>query len=112
MANRIITAVLTGLAVGALMGAGVVQYATLTADILLARTDLHYRSARYNSLQNEDSALLRNDGMTGIRSAEPAPARGAAPAQLPRSGCMRIDDGAARATCLEQLINAIIDTNK
>jgi hypothetical protein len=110
MANRkTVLAVLTGLLVGALMGAGVIQYAELTADVLMARTDYHYRSARYNSQQESDPALLRNDGMTGVRGTEPKTAtlRGAASAKESARSCNRIGDMTARAKCLNKVIDSL-----
>lgn len=59
-------AALVGVLVGVLMGAGAVHTAELTADMLLARTDFHYRSQRYNETVN-DEGLQRDDGLVGAR---------------------------------------------
>jgi len=57
---------LVGVLAGVLIGAGAVQTAELTADLLIARTDFNYRSQRYNhDLANE--GIQRGDGMTGAR---------------------------------------------
>lgn len=59
-------AAFVGVLVGVLMGAGAVHTAELTADMLLARTDFHYRSARYNQVTSDES-IMRDDGLTGAR---------------------------------------------
>ncbi len=59
-------AAFVGVLVGVLIGAGAVHTAELTADMLLARTDFHYRSARYNQVTT-DNSLYRDDGFTGAR---------------------------------------------
>jgi hypothetical protein len=64
--NTIVT-VLTGLVVGALLGAGAMQYASLTANMLVARTDDNYRSQRYNSTLDAEG-IYRSDGLPGARS--------------------------------------------
>lgn len=111
MANRTTLAVLTGLVVGALMGAGAVQYATLTADILVARTYDSYRSQRYNSLQGSP-AELRNDGMAGVRSpTSKAATHGAGSTKLSTRTCVKYSNPIERSECLEKLIESYVQEN-
>lgn len=114
MANRTTIAVLTGLVVGTLMGAGAVQYATLTADILVARSSQIYRNQR--SINEAKEQGLEDEGKTGIdlkwhSAAARTQARGASAKQAV-SGCTRINDGAARAACLQDLIDQITSENE
>jgi len=59
--------VLLGLLVGVILGIGTVQVAELSADLLLARTDLNYRSQRYNRVLDMEQ-MNRSDGLEGARA--------------------------------------------
>lgn len=114
--NKTRVAVLVGMLAGVLMGAGAVHYAELTADLLIARTDFHYRSQRYNDTLN-NQGFNRDDGMVGARRLDwrneetrtekaPAPAlRGSAIEKL------RYCEGQSpvrRSQCLVNAANAIL----
>ncbi|ALM09665.1 MAG TPA: hypothetical protein DEB30_00755 [Candidatus Peribacter riflensis] len=117
MANRHIrVAALTGLLVGVLMGAGVVHYAELTADLLIARTDYNYRSQRYNR-ELDMQGLNRDDGIVGARRlewsndetrTEKAPATGLRGAALERLRYCEGQSPVRRSQCLVNAANAIL----
>jgi len=66
MANRHLP-VLLGLLVGVILGIATVHVAEVSADLLLARSDLNYRSQRYNRILDMEQTY-RSDGQEGARS--------------------------------------------
>ena len=106
MANRTTIAVLTGLVVGALMGAGAVQYATITADILVARIDSVKRFPRDNGViqQNPGIPDSRTEARTADTRTEKTVHGAATLGESARSCQKQFPSGPERADCLGKVI--------
>lgn len=100
-------AILSATLVGVLLGAGVTQFASITADMLVARTDFVKRSQRSNEVfsdqgqQNPGTPDARNEGRTSDTRTE----KGVTAAQIAR-GCANAND---RAGCLEDAFKCAMD---
>lgn len=103
-------AVLVGLLVGVLLGAGALRTAEVTADVLVARMDFVKRSQRTNEvysdqgLQNPGVADARNTARTTDTRTEKG-LRGAATARDIARGCLDQDESQeALSACLARAI--------
>jgi len=112
MAHRHSTvAILLGIMVGVLLGAGTVHFAEVSANVLVARMDFVKRSQRTNDVYKTEG--MENPGVADSRNTARTPdtrsekgLRGAATAAEIARGCMRFTD---RAGCLEDALQRAME---